>query len=447
MVFNLRSVMRSKNFPLFGYFVLLIMGGALLLLLPGSWKGSGELSFADALFTATSAACVTGLITVDTAQFSLFGQMVILLLIQAGGLGILTFTSVYLLFPGNKISFRDRSLILDYYVEGMETDPLKIIKMILTLTLSLEILGALILFPQFMGEKNSFFTSLFLAVSAFCNAGFSVFSDSVIGVNNNPVVLLTLAALLILGGLSFSVIHEILRRSLGQKRQFSLHSRIVIFMTLGLIILGLAGYFLFEKNGVLKPFTGLQKIYNLFFLAVTPRTAGFNNIPMEALSGEAQVLTIFLMFIGGAPGSIAGGIKVTTIFLVFLLLFRGLDEQGEIRVGNRRLKSRTLVHALIFGAKAFFLLFVSVMALVISEQELISSGRFTLLEILFESVSAFATVGLSRGLTAYLSESGKIIIIITMFAGRIGLVTMALVSGGRRVDGLVKVPTEEVMIG
>lgn len=432
---------------MFAYFIGIIFIGSGLLSIPGAWDGDVPLSYLDALFTATSAVCVTGLITVDTASFTLFGQAVIMGLIQAGGLGILTFTTLFLLFPGNRISFRNRKLIRDYYLESVEAEPQAIIRTILLVTFGLEIVGALILYSQFDGVENRLFSAFFHAVSAFSNAGFSTFSTSLEGYARESVVLVTIAGLVIFGGLSFVVIHEVWDWAFRKRRRLSLHSKIVLLMTGGFLIAGTLAFYLMEGSRLIRQGGAGFAVANSFFLSVMPRTAGFNAIPVAGLSMESQIITVLFMFVGGAPGSIAGGVKVTTFFLILLIVFRGVDDRGQIRVGKRRLSAKSLSHANMFMLKAFFLLVAAIFSLSIFESELIAQGGTSFLEILFEAVSAFGTVGLSHGLTPYLSSGGKVVIILTMFAGRVGLVTMALRNPRRHVEHLVDYPKGEVLIG
>ncbi|MBN2050459.1 MAG: potassium transporter [Spirochaetales bacterium] len=432
---------------LLGYFIIIILTGSLLLSLPISWEGSEPLGYLDALFTATSAACVTGLITVDTASYSIFGQTVILLLIQMGGLGILTFSTLFLLMPGNRFSFHNRKLIKEYYVESLEYEPATILKKILLLTFSIEAIGMLLLFTQFRTLEKSFFSALFHAVSAFCNAGFSTFSDSLEGWNRNPVVLSVIIGLIIAGGLSFTVITDTFARAVGRRRKISFHSKIVLIMTFSLITLGTLFFFILERNHAFQNMSAPQAALNSMFLSVTPRTAGFNTVSTAGLHLNSKTLVTLLMYIGGAPGSTAGGIKVTTFFLIILIVLKGVDGKGEIRIAGKKIGAKTLSHANMFMLKALFLVSAAIIALSITEGTLVAGGKACYMDIIFETVSAFGTVGLSLGITPLLSNAGKIVIICTMFAGRVGLVFMAIPFPGKRLDHLVDYPHGEVLIG
>ncbi|MDA3810238.1 MAG: potassium transporter [Spirochaetaceae bacterium] len=432
---------------LFSYFVLLISLGSALLVLPVSWNGKEPIHYLDALFTSASAVCITGLITVDTSLFSLFGQTVIMLLIQAGGLGIITFSTFLLLIPGNKISLKNRMLIKGFYVDSIEHDPVKIIKNILLMTFSLEIIGTFILYTQFKDLENGFFISLFHSISAFCNAGFSTFSNNLEDWSANRTVLIIIPFLIVTGGLSFVVIHDLLDRLSGKTIKISLHSRIVLIMTGLLIISGTLVLYLLEHDKSLKVFSPDLVLLNSLFHSISPRTAGFNTLPINEFSHGSKSFIIMLMFIGGAPGSIAGGVKVTTFFLLLLIIFKGVDDKGEIRIGGRKLSAKSLTHVNIFILKALFILGISILLLTLTESESLNKEKINLIDIIFEAVSAFGTVGLSLGLTPLLSQLGKIVIILTMFAGRIGLVFLAATAGKRHIERLIDYPNEEVLIG
>ena len=440
----MKTFFTGRNLLLF-YFLSLIGTGTLLLLLPVSWKGREELRFIDALFTSTSAVCITGLITVDTALYTRFGQSVILFLIQFGGLGIITFSSFILMIPGLRISFGNRNMIKEFYIDSIEHDPARITRNILLLTIGVETAGTVLLYTQFRGLEDGLFQSLFHAVSAFCNAGFSTFSNNLESWSENRVVLLTIPALIILGGISFVVINDILHVGTGTKKKLTLHSRIVFAMTALLIASGTV-FFMWQEKRVLAGFTPGYKLLNALFSAVTPRTAGFNTLVFDQFTEQSKFLTIFLMFTGGAPGSIAGGVKVTTIFLVFLIIFKGMDNNGEIRIGKRKVGSDSLLRTSMLILKALMILIIAVILLLFSESKSIADDTVSVLDIIFETVSAFGTVGLSLGITSLLSAAGKIIIILTMFTGRIGIILLVTNIDRKRVEKLIDYPHEEIMI-
>jgi trk system potassium uptake protein TrkH len=439
----------SGKFFLFSYFLVIIFLGTLLLSLPAAWAGNEELKLVDRLFTATSAVCVTGLITVDTAEYTLAGQIIILLLIQAGGLGIISFSTIYILLPLKRISLRNRNAISTFVLDFIESEPKLIVRKIILFTLTAEAIGTFLLYLSFRRteSKGAFFTSLFHAVSAFCNAGFSTFSTNLEAYFSNAAVCLVISFLVILGGLGFITLLDVEKTLVKKRRKFSLHTKIVLFVTVLLLVGGTAFYFVFESTGSLKGYPSEQRLLASFFQAVTPRTAGFNTIPQDSLSYPSKLFTIPLMFVGGAPGSIAGGIKVTTFFLVALLALRGRDANQEISAFKRKIPSRILTDASVFANRAVFILFLSIFTLVISENIAGTYPGKSLLPLIFESFSAFGTVGLSLGITPHLSVAGKMVIVSTMFAGRVGLISIAMGGEEKYSPYRIDYPREEVMIG
>ncbi|MDA3957594.1 TrkH family potassium uptake protein [Oceanispirochaeta sp.] len=437
----------KSSYILLSYFFSTTLIGALLLYLPAAWNGPDRLHFIDSLFTSASAVCVTGLITVDTSQYTLLGKSVIMILIQAGGLGIITFATLLLLIPGRRISFNNRSLIKNFYVEGIEYEPKKIIKSILLLTFFTEMIGALILFVRFHDLPQGGFTAVFHAISAFCNAGFSTFPNSLEEWNRDPLVMITVSLLVICGGISFVVLHDISARVRRAKPKLSLHSTVVLITTLILVLGGTIFFYISERHRAFEYLLPPQKILNAFFHVVTPRTAGFNALPMNSFSPKSNMFTMVLMFIGAAPGSMAGGIKVTTLFLVLLSLFRGIDKNGDSFFGHYRIPARVISHAGLFFIKALFLLSCVIFLLSLTERSLLENGHIGIFELVFEAISAFGTVGLSLGVTAKLSFLGKIIIIGTMLSGRIGLIFMATDRIKHCKVQMVEYPFGEVITG
>jgi trk system potassium uptake protein TrkH len=443
------KAVRSERFYLFSYFISVILAGALLLLLPASWKGEGRLSAIDALFTATSAVCVTGLITVDTAQYTLLGQTVILLLIQFGGLGIITFSTLLLVRPRLKLSMTSYRVIKGFSLDSIESKPLSIVRQIVVTTLAIEVLGAVMLYFGFRSTvgPRRIFTAVFHAISAFCNAGFSTFSTNLEGYVSNPTVSLAVMALIVAGGLGFVVLQD-LRDTLilGRKRSLSLHSRSVLATTFVLVLAGAGLFFLFEHNlaySVLRP---AQRVMAAFFQSVTPRTAGFDTVSQASLTVSSKMLTLLLMFIGGASGSTAGGIKVNTFFIVTLLAVRGADERGEVNAFRRKIPTKTVDNAVIFTMKALGLIFLIAFLLTVTER-FFAPRQGLFIEYVFETFSAFGTVGLSLGITPSLSVGGKLLIIATMFMGRVGLLALAIPSARRLPVHMLDYPEEEVMVG
>ena len=437
-----RSSLTYQKITLFSYFIALIGIGTLLLKIPSAWAGENSLPLSDALFTSVSAVCVTGLITVDTSTFSFFGQIIILLLIQFGGLGIISFTTLILTGKKKRLSMAGGSLIKQYSISSVEHREYNIILHILLFTLFIEIFGAILIFFTLQGqvEERLWFSAIFHSVSAFCNGGFSLFNDSLISQNNNPLLLLVLIVLIFSGGIGFVVFRDIYYRFRRKKRRLSLHTKIVLTTTAVLIILPAIAFFILERNGTSQGLTLFNQTINSLFQSVTTRTAGFNAIDQSKLSSGSSLLTMVLMFIGGAPGSIAGGIKVTTFALIMLSLFKGLNNRSEIIVGNRKIPTLTVVKAHKYVIKGISIIVTSFILLSIVE-------NIGLNKLLFEVISAFGTVGLSKGVTGDLSLPGKIIIMVTMFVGRVGLVSLVLPLYKTSIDKLVDYPEGEVLIG
>ncbi len=439
----------SEKAALFTYFLVLIGVGTILLALPVSWKGTVRLSLLDASFTSVSAVCVTGLITVDTALYSRFGQTVILLLIQFGGWGILTFTTMFFVANRSKrISFRNLSMVRKYYLDSIEFQAHHILRNIILMSLSVELVGALLLWLRLRSADpgSTFFTALFHAVSAFCNAGFSLYSDSLSRFGSDPYLLILIMVLIVLGGLGFLVINDLLLYLRKKKRSLALHTKLVLAATVILILIGTGAYLLIERARAFRSFSAGKSLLNALFQSVTTRTAGFNVVDQGVLSNPSKVLTMLLMFIGGSPASIAGGIKTTTFAIVMLAIFKEIDWQGRIRIANRVLPSAIVTKSMLFLGKAAGILLLSVFLLSVTEMLHASGAGFAFLDIVFESFSAFGTVGLSTGITEQLSRAGKIIVIATMFAGRVGLISLSIPLF-KEQHREIEYPEEEVLIG
>ncbi len=437
------------RFFLLTYFITIIIVGSLFLWLPASWNGQGRLKYIDALFTSTSAVCVTGLVSVDTAQYSFFGKTVILLLIQFGGLGIITFTTIFLANPRGKISLANRKLIGDYYLSSIEVNPRKIIRNIVILTFSIELLGAVCMFPVFHREKGlwAIFTSLFHAVSAFCNAGFSTFSDNLMGYVTNPTINFTIMSLIVLGGMGFLVQEDLIKRAMGRSKKLSLHTKLVVLITLALIVGGAIVYLLFDWGNAYAGLNAPQKLMASLFQSVTPRTAGFNTVDQAGLSFPSKAFTLFLMYVGASPASTGGGIKTTTFFIVLIMILRGTEAREDIRIFGRKISGDCISRGMMFALRALAILAVAVFALTVTELLLSPHEKKLFIDIVFETFSAFGTVGLSLNFTPYLSAAGKVIIILTMFAGRVGMAALAVSVPSRLPKRIVDIPEEEVLVG
>lgn len=436
-------------------FVSVIIAGTLLLKLPGMVVGE-PLTLMDALFTATSAVCVTGLIVVDTAtKFTFPGQMVILVLLQTGGLGIMTFSVLFTMMAGKSISFRERVMLQDSFAHSPVKDIKSLLLSIVKLTFLIELAGAIILFIAWKDDFPlgfAIFTSLFHSVSAFCNAGFSLFSTSLVPYKNDYVVTLTVALLIIAGGLGFLVLMDIKYLFFGKeekRRRLTLHSKLVLSVSVLLIVLGMVLFFLMEKNVSLKGngFTG--SIVASFFQSVTARTAGFNTVDFSLLAPETLFLVIILMFIGASPGSTGGGVKTTTLGVLAALMKSRFTGREKVSLFKRTIPEDVVARSLIILVSSFIVVILFVMILLVSESGEMAfmerRGRF--IDILFEAVSAFGTVGLSTGLTSALSDGGKMAVTLLMFIGRLGPLTIALAIGKKYAQGKFQYSEERVMTG
>ena len=444
----LSRAIRSTKLFLYAYFALLMLSGGLVLWLLPTWAAEGELGFLDALFTSVSAVAVTGLITVNTASYTLTGQTIVLALIQLGGLGIIAFTTMQLTRSGRRISLRRRAVIKEYYVGSVEHDPRRILRNIILSTFAIEAVLVAALLPAFVGRgvERPVFTAVFHAVSAFCNAGFSTFADSLEGFAGEAAITVPIMAGLVLGGLGFVVYQDLAHRLTRRRHVLSLHTKVVLTSTAGLIGLGFVVFFLVEGGSAFADMPMHDRALAALFQSVTPRTAGFNTVAQASLSEPGIVLTMVFMFVGGAPGSIAGGVKVTTIFIIVWAALGGTDDSGDARVFHRKVSSPLVARATMFFVRALMILAVGLFALALTEV-VIAGKAFSFRDLSFETFSAFGTVGLSTGITGNLSPAGKLVIIATMFAGRVGLISLAVPSTGKRWRSLIDYPTGEVLIG
>ena len=446
---------KSATENLFIYFLFLALTGTILFRFPAFYSDGMPIPLIDSIFTTVSAMCVTGLSTVDMSVFSNSGFLLILLLIEAGGLGLVSFFTIYLALDAKKISLLNRNIIKDYFTEEQQIETKQIIREIIFFTLFIQFLGALLLslLLKFHGEENYIFYGIFISVSAFCNAGFSPYSESLSSFTNSPVFLLTVSLIIILGGLGFSVMSNIfftLKKQNGKKRTIlSLHSKIVLFTTFILIAGGTAFFFIFEYNGAYKDLSFSSALLNAFFQSVTLRTAGFETVSQNSFSAHSTVLSDIFMLIGGSPGSMAGGIKTTTFFLLLTLAYKSIHDKNLPSIFHRDISESSTSKATSIFIKAICFLSVMIILLLISEQKSIKNGIFSESSLIFEAFSAFATVGLSKGITGLLSNSGKIIIIFLMFAGRTGITFIALNNFSRKnnIKSLTDYPEEDVLLG
>lgn len=421
--------------------------GAIILTLPVSSKSGKGTNFLDALFTSASAVCVNGLVINDTGTYwSTFGQIVLIILSEVGGLGIMSFTIFIAILLGKKITLKDRltlqSSMNTFSIQGL----VKMIKYIMYVAFSVQFFGILLLSTQFVPEfgiKKGMFYSLFHSVSAFCNVGMDLFGDfkSLTEYYSNPVIIITISILVIIGGLGFTVLIELYNYK--EIKNISVHTKMVLFISTLLIILGALLIFILEYNNpkTLGDMGIFDKILNSIFASITPRTAGFNTISTEGMTKAGKIVTITLMFIGGSPGSTAGGLKTSTFGIIIFTIIGVIRGRDDTEAFGRRF-SKEVVY------KSFSLLIIGIM-LVIAATMLLSITEYdeTFISILYEATSAIGTAGLSTGVTQRLSGIGKVVIIIMMYIGRIGPFTLAFALTNNKKKTGIRYPEGRILIG
>ena len=434
-------------------FLLVILTGAALLMLPKSTTHG--IAFIDALFTITSAVCVTGLIVVDTATaFTTTGQLVVLAFIQIGGLGIMTITAFFSLYIGQKMSAKEKLLLGDMLATERLAALGSVLKSVLLATFIIETLGACLLYWAFltqtvhpMSPEEAAYHALFHAISAFCNAGFSTFTENLLGYAEHMGINLTICGLIILGGLGFGVIHNLYSQigAKARRERITIHTKLTMRVTIALLLAGTAGVFMLEYFNLFADFEGAHslktKIMAAFFQSVTCRTAGFNTIDIAKLQDVTLLISILLMFIGAGSGSTGGGIKVSTFGMLLATVWA--FARGRSRV---ELFRRTIPNLVLYQAIVVFSLYLGITVVIWFLLMLTPIGERPI-NLLFETVSALGTVGLSTGVTPKLTTVGKLLIIATMFLGRVGPFTLALAIGQRQHVESYRYPEERVVIG
>jgi trk system potassium uptake protein TrkH len=432
-------------------FLFLIIIGTLLLALPVS-RLDENVTLLDTFFIATSATCVTGLAPLDiSTAYTFFGNVVILLLIQLGGLGIMTFSTFFAYILAGRLSMRGRDLIEN----SISSQPVpylgRLLKFAVVGTLLIEGVGALILtlrFSQDYPPAKALWLGVFHSISAFCNAGFSPFYTSLTGYATDAAVNLTVMFLIVLGGLGFWVLYDLFYWRPRGKKRLSLHSKIALGISGWLILIGACMLLFFERDNTMQGFSAGGKLLASFFQSITARTAGFNTLPMDKLTNGALVVLIILMVIGASPGSTGGGIKTTTFAIIMASFFTRLRSREQVRIFNRGIPEQIVTKAI--GISFFWMLAISLAALLLTITE--SSGppdplaRNSMVESVFESFSALGTVGLSMGITSRLSDGGKLLVILLMYVGRIGPVTLAISIASQK-SLPVRYAEENVIVG
>lgn len=411
-----------------------------------------DLRFVDALFTATSAVCVTGLSPIDVGkELSLTGQLITMVLFQVGGLGIITFSIILFALMGRGISFKGREIAQSTFLHTPRGDFYVILKKVIRYSFVIEAIGAVALFLRFVQDfpaGKAFYHAVFNAVSAFNNAGFSLFSDSLMSYQSDITVNLTVMGLIIMGGIGFIVQHEVLARLQGLEKRLSLHTKIVLITTAVLIIIGAVCFYFMEMNNVLKGAGFKTALLSSLFQSVTSRTAGFNTVDIGALTNSTILIIMILMFIGASPGSTGGGIKTTSFSLLLLFIYNRIKGNANVNIGNRTIPPELI-------EKTIYIIFASAFCICLITSIILLSGNSTpssmvnrsqFVEYLFETVSAFGTVGLSMNLTPRLNDIQKYAVIFMMFAGRVGPLTLAFAWYSSRRRGLTYAE-EAVMVG
>lgn len=435
-------------------FLLAILVGSLLLVLPFASADGKSVPYIDALFTATTSVCVTGLVTVTTATaWSLFGQFVILVLIQIGGLGIITILSGFAISLHKKMGLGDRMLLQDAFNLNSLSGIVKFIKRVLVGTFIVEGVGAVLYMTVFVPEYGikGIWISVFNAISAFCNAGMDVIGeDSLCGYATHPMVNLVTGALIILGGVGYIVWWDVISVCKNFKKQklncfanLTLHSKIALSATGILLFAGAVLFFVFEYNNpeTIGNFSIFGKMQAAWFQSVTTRTAGFATVPQQNLTDASSIVSLFLMFIGGSPVGTAGGVKTVTIAILFISAFATIRNNEDTELFGRTISKQAIGKAVAVICMSFLIAFVSTVLLA-------AVSGAPALDVMYESFSAAATVGLSRNLTASLNLWGKLVIIVTMYLGRVGPISLVIAfNTKKKKQNIIKNPTEEISVG
>ena len=431
-------------------FLGLILLGSVLLSLPISATGGKAVPYLDALFTATTATCVTGLVTVPTVStWSIFGQAVILILIQIGGLGVITIISAVMILLNKRMGIGNRLLLQDAFNLNSLSGIVHFVKRVMWGTFLVEGIGALCYMPVFVPEFGwrGIWISVFTSISAFCNAGIDIIAEnSLCNYATNPIVNLNTALLIILGGIGYIVWWDVLQTSRKRRRGFrhlTLHSKIAIVTTAILTLGGGLLIFLFEYHNPLTigNMSLFDKIQVSLFQSVTTRTAGFATVPQQDLTNASSILSLLLMFIGGSPVGTAGGVKTVTIAVLAVSAMATIQNKHEVTLFDRHISKQAVKKSVAIIAMSFGIMFISTLLL-----SAVSSADT--LDILYETVSATATVGLTRDLTPQLGNMGKIVMIGTMYLGRVGPISLALaLNSSRKKTNIITHPTEEISVG
>lgn len=447
-------MLKDKNYSLtypkiaaLGFAGIVLIGSALLML-PISSK-TGNVHYIDALFTATSATCITGLIPFDTfTNWTVFGQIVIIVLIQIGGLGFITLLSLAVRMTKQKMSLKQKMLLKESVGSLNLGDVKQLFSSVIIFTFSCEFAGAALLSTRFIplaGLRRGVYMSLFTSISAFCNAGFDLMgmfspSSSLTTVNGDPIILITISLLIVFGGLGF-IVWQDMKSVKFKYKKFSAYTKLILITTAILLVGGSVLFLFFEYNNTFADMSLGKKLLNAWFCSVTPRTAGFNSVDVAAMTPQSKMITIILMFIGGSSGSTAGGVKTGTIAVLFLCVFSDLKNKGEIELFNRRITLGTVKKAVSIVCTNLALLLAGVIIITLNQP------GFDLINVIYECVSALGTVGITTGITPQLSSLSKIIIISLMYIGRLTSLIFALSFVKNRAKTTTQKPRCNIMVG
>ena len=427
----------------FGFAILIIIGG-FLLSLPVFSKSGKATNLIDSFFVAASASCVTGLTTVNTAEYwNIYGHILLMILIQIGGLGVMTLATFFPLLLRKKIGLKSRKILKEQMNIESLNGIMKLFKYVLIFTFIVEFIGAFLLSLRFVpiyGMGKGWWYSIFHSISAFCNAGFDLLGDSIYPLRNDLLVNITLMGLVVIGGLGFMVTAEIFKKRNFKK--LTVHSKLVLIISGVLLVLGVLVFFLIERQagGVLYKESLRNSLIQSSFQSVSARTAGFYSVDLSKIKSASVLFLIILMIIGGSPGSTAGGLKTTTFGVLILSTISMIKNEDEVTVFKREIDPKTIRKALAIIRVYIGLIFTVIFILSLSE-------NFSIIDISYEVSSAFATVGTSRGITANLSNLGKILLTISMYLGRIGPMTMAYSLGFKSKTKYIRYPEANISIG
>jgi trk system potassium uptake protein TrkH len=441
-------------------FAILVVAGSALLATPLSTTDGTWLAPVDALFVATSAVCVTGLSPIDvSSELSFFGHLVVLVLMQLGGLGLMTFTTTLYVWLGERMSITERLTIQENLLPSASSQIKRILAHVIGYTVLVEGIGAAFLAGywittgKFDSVAKTLWFAVFHSVSAFTNGSFALFPNSLIDFQRDHFVLIVISSLIAFGGLGFLVVFElseyVARRISGQKFRIGVQSRLTLITTAALIVVGTAAFYVLERNGAFAALTSAEALTNAYFFAIVPRTAGFNTVRMSEFGGAAGYLLMILMFVGASPGSTGGGIKTTTFGLLVAYSYARFRGRSQLDLWNRTIPQTSIDKATAVVVASAATVLLATLTLMFTETRGMNAfeSQARLMPVLFETISAFGTVGLSLDFTPVVSTAGKLVLVFLMFVGRVGAITLALAISLNARPAKFSYAEENIMIG